>query len=129
MITPMPAGLYVGAGEGVAHSSVISSLAAPVRSRSPWAPGTRPGPNGNLRVMVTILVCGYARGILASGHLEPACWKDVAFRVSVREFQLAQVCRCVPVPPPNTDEALGQVLRHRPLGDGPMGHSDSAPAA
>ncbi len=39
------------------------------------------------RVMVKILVYGYARGIQSSRQLERACWEDVGFRVLSRDQQ------------------------------------------
>ena len=49
------------------------------------------GPKGqppyDPRIMVKILVYGYARGIQSSRQLERACWEDVAFRVLSRNQQ------------------------------------------
>lgn len=46
------------------------------------------GPKGqppyDPRIMVKILVYGYARGVQSSRQLERACWEDVAFRVLSR---------------------------------------------
>jgi len=49
------------------------------------------GPKGqppyDPRIMVKILIYGYARGIQSSRQLERACWEDLAFRVLSRNQQ------------------------------------------
>ena len=46
--------------------------------------GPKGQPPDDPRIVVKILVYGYARGIQSSLQWERACWEDVAFRVLSR---------------------------------------------
>ena len=49
--------------------------------------GSKGQPPYDRRILVKILVYGYARGIQSSRQLERACWEDVTFRVLSRNQQ------------------------------------------